>query len=232
MSLWPSTRHSDDASVRRWFDVCCALLALGIVWPIMIVVAAAIWIETGRPILFSQRRIGRKGQPFEMYKFRKFGPHCGVDGSPLTVAGDKRMTTVGRVLLVTKLDELPQFFNVLRGDMSIVGPRPESLHFEKCFEGGFEEILAHKPGIFGPCQVIFRHEGRLYPHDCDAVEFYRQVLFPAKARIDLSYYRRRTFWSDLRWIGRAFLVICGVNWQRNPQVGQRPLISTADEVRP
>ena len=85
-----------------------------------------------------------------MLKFRKFGPRVGDDGSPLTLENDPRMTRVGRFLAATKLDELPQLFNILRGDMSVVGPRPESLAFEDCFEGRAAQLLAFRPGIFGP----------------------------------------------------------------------------------
>ena len=111
------------------------------------------------------------------------------------------------MLAATKLDELPQLWNVLRGDMSLVGPRPESLAFSDCFRNGFEKIHKHKPGIFGPCQVLFRNESRLYPAGVAAVEFYRHVLFPTKAKIDLAYFEHRTLVSDLGWILRAAWVI-------------------------
>jgi lipopolysaccharide/colanic/teichoic acid biosynthesis glycosyltransferase len=142
-----------------------------------------------------------------MYKFRKFAPDCDTHGCPLTIEGDGRLTAVGRVLAASKLDELPQLWNVLRGDMSLVGPRPESLAFTDCFRNGFEKILEHKPGLFGPCQVMFRHESKLFPADVAAVEFYRQVLFPAKAEIDLAYFSRRTLASDLGWILRGVWMI-------------------------
>jgi lipopolysaccharide/colanic/teichoic acid biosynthesis glycosyltransferase len=173
----------------------------------MLGVALAIWIESGRPILFSQRRLGQYGRPFRMYKFRKFRPDCDNKGCPLTVEGDERMTAIGRFLAAGKLDELPQLWNVLRGDMSLVGPRPESLAFADCFRNGFERIHEHKPGLFGPCQVMFRHESKLYPDDVAAVEFYRKNLFPAKAEIDLAYFSRRTFVSDFGWILRGVWVI-------------------------
>jgi len=120
---------------------------------------------------------------------------------------DGRLTKVGRVLAVSKLDELPQLWNVLRGDMSVVGPRPESLAFADCFRNGFEKVHQHKPGLFGPCQVMFRHESKYYPDGVAAVDFYRKVLFPAKAEIDLAYFSRRTLASDLGWIVRAAWVL-------------------------
>jgi lipopolysaccharide/colanic/teichoic acid biosynthesis glycosyltransferase len=189
--------------LRRALDILGAGVAVSVLAPVMPIVTLAIWIESGRPILFSQLRLGQNGRPFRMYKFRKFGPDCGSDGCPLTVEGDCRLTMIGRVLAVSKLDELPQLWNVLRGDMSLVGPRPESLAFSDCYRNGFEKIHKHKPGIFGPCQVMFRHESKLYPAGVPVVEFYRQVLFPAKAEIDLAYFSRRTLVSDLGWILRG-----------------------------
>lgn len=198
------------AGLRRALDIVCAGVAAFILAPVMLVVALAIWIESGRPILFSHLRLGQNGRPFRMYKFRKFKPDCDNHGCPLTVERDSRLTAIGRVLAASKLDELPQLWNVLRGDMSLVGPRPESLAFTDCFRNGFEKVLEHKPGLFGPCQVMFRHESKLYPTGVAAVEFYRQVLFPAKAEIDLGYFSRRTVVSDLGWILRgAWMIAAG-----------------------
>jgi lipopolysaccharide/colanic/teichoic acid biosynthesis glycosyltransferase len=196
-----------DVGVRRTLDILCVGMAALVLAPLMLIVVFVIWIESGGPILFSQLRLGQYGRPFRMYKFRKFAPDCDTHGCPLTIEGDGRLTAVGRVLAASKLDELPQLWNVLRGDMSLVGPRPESLAFTDCFRNGFEKILEHKPGLFGPCQVMFRHESKLFPADVAAVEFYRQVLFPAKAEIDLAYFSRRTLASDLGWILRGVWMI-------------------------
>jgi lipopolysaccharide/colanic/teichoic acid biosynthesis glycosyltransferase len=199
-------------SLRRTLDILCAGMAASVLMPVFLIVALAIWIESGRPILFSQLRLGQDGRPFRIYKFRKFRPNCDLNGYPLTIERDNRLTAIGRILAATKLDELPQLWNVLRGDMSLVGPRPESLAFTDCFRNGFEKILEHKPGLFGPCQVMFRHESKLYPADVSAADFYRQFLFPAKARIDLVYFSRRTLASDLGWILRAAGVIAVESW--------------------
>jgi lipopolysaccharide/colanic/teichoic acid biosynthesis glycosyltransferase len=133
-------QHAIDGALRRLFDIVCASLAMLLVAPVALIVTLAILIEGGRPILFSQLRLGRNGRPFRMYKFRKFRPDCDDRGCPLTLDGDCRMTRIGRILAAAKLDELPQIWNVLRGDMSLVGPRPESLAFADCFSNGFEKI--------------------------------------------------------------------------------------------
>src|SRR5229473_3684302 len=194
-------------SLRRTLDIMCAGTAASVLVPVFLITALAIWIESGRPILFSQLRLGQNGRPFRIYKFRKFRPNCDPHGYPLTMERDGRLTAIGRVLAASKLDELPQLWNVLRGDMSIVGPRPESLAFTDCFRNGFEKIQEHKPGLFGPCQALFRNESKLYPAGVAAVEFYRQVLFPAKAEIDIAYFSRRTLVSDLAWILRGVWMI-------------------------
>lgn len=218
-----TTSPAVHVSLRRTLDILFAGITASILAPVFLIVAAAIWIESGRPILYSQLRLGQNGRPFRIYKFRKFRPNCDLNGYPLTMDGDGRLTAIGRLLAATKLDELPQLWNVLRGDMSLVGPRPESLAFIDCFRNGFEKILEHKPGLFGPCQVLFRHENRLYPTNVSAAEFYRETLFPEKAKIDLAYFSHRTLASDLGWILRAAKVIAVDSWaaftRRDPSNG-------------
>src|SRR4030088_964012 len=168
LSTPSAVRH---VSLRRAFDILCAGMAATALLPVVLIVALAIWIESGKPLLFSQLRLGYNGRPFRIYKFRKFRPNCDLHGYPLTLERDGRLTAIGRILAATKLDELPQLWNVLWGDMSLVGPRPESLAFTDCFRNGFEKILEYKPGLFGPCQVMFRNESKLYPVGVAAAEF-------------------------------------------------------------
>jgi lipopolysaccharide/colanic/teichoic acid biosynthesis glycosyltransferase len=193
---------------QRLMDLVVAIVGLVVLSPLMVAIVFAICIETGRPIFYSQTRIGRERGRFHIHKFRKFYKEIG-SGSPLTVDHDPRMTPFGRVLALTKLDELPQLWNVLVGDMSIVGPRPECVDFLDCFTGSYLKILDYTPGIFGPSQVAFRDERSLYPTNRDPIQFYRNVLFPAKARIDLSYFPHRTILSDIRWIVFGVLATVG-----------------------
>ena len=194
---------------RRALDLACALVGLFLIAPVMVLIGTALLLEGGRPVFFRQTRLGLGGRPFGILKFRKFAPDEGANGSPLTVCGDTRMTRVGRFLAATKLDELPQFINVVRGEMAIIGPRPESLAFADCFEGQFGDLLNHKPGIFGPAQALFRDEASCYPADAVPTAYYRGVLFPLKAELDLTYYARRTVLSDLSWLLRCGLAIAG-----------------------
>jgi lipopolysaccharide/colanic/teichoic acid biosynthesis glycosyltransferase len=201
--------ETTGASFRRAVDVLIAGIALLLLAPLMLAIAIAIWLESGRPTFFCQTRIGQGGRLFRMYKFRKFHADAGRAGSPLTLEQDPRMTRVGRVLMKTKFDELPQLWNVIKGDMAIVGPRPESLAFADCFEDGWQELLRYKPGLIGPCQIIFRNEAAVFPKGVDVSEFYRAVVFPLKARIDLDYFRSRSLASDVVIMVRSFLAICG-----------------------
>jgi lipopolysaccharide/colanic/teichoic acid biosynthesis glycosyltransferase len=203
-------RTKNHGMARRVFDITLAAVSLIALTPVMVLIAIIIILEDGGPILFRQIRLGVNGQPFGMYKFRKFRSDCGSSGAPLTVEGDNRMTKIGRFLAATKLDELPQLWNILKGDMAVVGPRPESMAFADCFQNGYEEILKHKPGLVGPSQVIFRHEAKLYPTDEDPSVFYRRVLFPAKAVLDLAYFSHRTFLSDLVLMMKSALTILNI----------------------
>ena len=204
-------RNSIRESLSRAVDIFFACLALLALVPAMLVIAAAILLETGRPIFFSQTRIGRDAKLFRIYKFRKF--HAGNDSSGplLTVRDDPRMTRVGRILERTKLDELPQFYNVLKGDMAMVGPRPDTAVARDLLTGEFRALLRYKPGIFGPGQVALRNAGALYPPQVDASAFYREEIFPLKARLDLAYYPNRTIMHDLLWIVRGGLSVLGLH---------------------
>jgi lipopolysaccharide/colanic/teichoic acid biosynthesis glycosyltransferase len=227
MTARPADTHRAEAGRHRlakafpMMQVLIALALLLMLLPVIAVIALAICLEDGGPVFFKQTRLGRNGQPFALLKFRKFTPGCGTTGRAVTVSGDKRLTRVGRCLEHTKLDELPQLWNILRGDMALVGPRPESMFFADCFSGVYRGLLHYRPGIFGPAQALFRDEKHMYPEGCDPEEFYRQILFPTKARIDLAYYPQRSWLSDLGWICRCFLAVCGVSVRRRDWV-ERP----------
>jgi lipopolysaccharide/colanic/teichoic acid biosynthesis glycosyltransferase len=189
-----------SAAVQRVIDVLGAVAALIVLAPVMLLIAIGIRFGSPGPVFFAQLRIGQGGKLFRIYKFRKFHHGCDNTGYSVTLNKDPRMTRVGRLLEGSKLDELPQFWNILRGDMALVGPRPEMTEFADCFTARYRELLQRRPGLFGPSQTIFRSESGLYPDNGDPHTFYRDVLFPAKAEIDLTYLRRRTLASDFLWI--------------------------------
>jgi lipopolysaccharide/colanic/teichoic acid biosynthesis glycosyltransferase len=184
-------------AVKRALDIAISLVGLLVTLPVIGIVMLLLSIESPRHIFFAQTRLGLKGRPFNMYKFRKLPVNWTDEGPGVTVAFDSRMTKLGAFLERTKIDELPQLWNILKGDMSIVGPRPESLKFKDLFVGEYAELLRFKPGIFGPNQVKYRNEAELYPPDVPPEKFYREVLFPEKARRDLDYFRKTNPFRDL-----------------------------------
>jgi lipopolysaccharide/colanic/teichoic acid biosynthesis glycosyltransferase len=210
--------------MARVFDIVVAAAGLILFSPLVICIAAAIVIEDGRPIFFSHLRLGQRRRHFRMHKFRKFSAGR-TNGPSLTLEDDPRLTRIGGFLARTKLDELPQLWNVLKGDMSIVGPRPESLAFQDCFKEPWGALLEHKPGIFGPSQALFRNEGSLYRGRPDTEQFYRDVLFPLKAHIDLTYFPQRTLLRDVAWILCGALAVFG--WSSSRQ-GER-LVEDAED---
>jgi len=201
---------------KRTVDVLFAILGLLVTAPLFAVIALAIKLDSPGRLIFSQRRLGKNGKPFWLHKFRKFPDTWGNAGPGVTVAGDARMTRTGRFLERTKLDELPQLLNILRGEMSFVGPRPESLRYADLFRGELAEVLEYLPGIFGPNQIAFRNESEMYPPDQDPEVFYAAILFPRKAKADIDYFRNASVFSDLSWIARGVWVsLVGViDWRR------------------
>ena len=195
--------------VRRLLDVTVALVALIVFTPLMLVIVLAIWMGGSRPIFFSQVRLGLRGRHFRIYKFQKFHNRCGAASGLVTVDNDPRFTRLGRFLGKTKLDELPQLWNILKGDMSIVGPRPESLELAHCFSGIYLRVLQYRPGLFGPNQVLFRNESSIFPDNYDPEKFYCEYLFPLKANIDLAYFPHRSLVSDIGWVIRGLLAVIG-----------------------
>lgn len=205
-----ANKISPKEQISRIVDVVIAGLALVILSPLMALIAAAIIVETGRPVFFTQTRLGQGGKWFRIIKFRKFHSRDDDTGPLLTVRGDSRMSRIGSVLERTKLDELPQFLNVLKGDMAIVGPRPDTSVATDRLTAEYRALLDYKPGIFGPAQIAFRNAGTLYPERMDRHAFYREAILPVKAALDLAYYPHRTLRGDLAWIVRGVLVVIGL----------------------
>lgn len=205
-----ANKASRTEQISRIMDVVFAGLGLLVLSPLMALIAAAIIVETGRPVFFTQTRLGQGGKGFRIYKFRKFHSRDDDTGPLLTVRGDARMSRVGSFLERTKLDELPQFLNVLKGDMAIVGPRPETSVATDRLTAEYRALLDYRPGIFGPAQIAFRNAGTLYPERVDRHAFYREAILPVKAALDLAYYPHRTVLGDLAWIVRGILVVFGL----------------------
>lgn len=190
--------------MRKWlFDRIMALIGLLVLWPLLFVVAIFIRIKMpGGPVIFRQKRVGQYGRLFTMYKFRSMTVHH--SGSSVSVKGESRITPLGAVLRKYKLDELPELWNVLIGDMSFVGPRPDVPGYADRLQGDDRRMLQLKPGITGPASLKYRNEEELLAGQANPQRYNDEVLFPDKVRINLQYMDNWSFWGDIR------IIICTV----------------------
>ncbi len=188
---------------KRAFDFLCALLGLLILSPLLLVIAIAIKLSSHGPVFFQQERIGKDFQPFRIVKFRTM--HEGLDGPLITSSIDQRVTGVGRLLRRTKLDELPQLWNVLKGDMSLVGPRPEVAKYVARFRKDYQEILSQRPGITDPASIAFRREDVMLATSDDPETKYVTEILPRKIAMSKEYVRTRSFLGDVVLIIRTIV---------------------------
>jgi lipopolysaccharide/colanic/teichoic acid biosynthesis glycosyltransferase len=182
-------------ALKRSIDIVVAAVVLLLSLPVFLIVALAVVAESPGPVFYRADRVGRGGRRMRMFKFRKMAPDAG--GPRLTTGNDPRLTRVGALLTRTKLDELPQLINVLRGEMSLVGPRPEDPCFVTRRAEDYEEILVVRPGITGPSQIAFAEESRILTCD-DPLARYLEGIFPQKIAIDRAYAERLSLRRDLR----------------------------------
>ena len=189
------------------FDRLMALIGLLVLWPVLLVVALLIKIKMpGGPVIFKQKRVGRNGKLFTMYKFRSMT--VGHGGSSVSVAGESRITPLGAKLRHYKLDELPELWNVLIGDMSFVGPRPDVPGYADMLTGTDREVLKLRPGITGPASLKYRDEEDLLAKQSDPQKYNDDVIFPDKVRINLYYLHHYSFIKDIE------MIICTVLGRR------------------
>jgi len=196
---------------KRTFDVCCGLIMLAVTLPLFVLIGALIKLTSDGPILFRQNRVGRGGREFELLKFRTMTYSRYQRGSGLTRAGDVRVTHLGRILRQWKLDELPQLVNLLRGDMSLVGPRPDLAEFWDELKPAEQRALSLVPGITGWATLHFRNEEELLaavPEE-RVREYYLREVLPRKVNLDLDYAARASFAKDLVIICQTCLAILG-----------------------
>lgn len=174
------------AATKRLVDVVASAVGLVLTSPIQAAIAAAVKADSPGPAIFKQERVGKDGRRFEILKFRTMSR--GAVGAAITPTGDHRVTKVGAMLRRTKLDELPQLWNVLVGDMSLVGPRPEVPHYVDLWPDDHrDKILSMRPGITDPASIEYRDEGALLAAQPDPERFYREVILPHKTAIYSAY---------------------------------------------
>jgi lipopolysaccharide/colanic/teichoic acid biosynthesis glycosyltransferase len=189
--------------VKRLFDIIVAFLALIILSPVFLAITILIKYKMPGPVLFRQWRTGRNGIPFMIFKFRSMVVDHG--GNTTSVRGEKRITPLGACLRRYKLDELPELWNVLVGDMSLVGPRPDVPEFTDRLVGEQRLILTLRPGITGPASLKYANEEEILASVPDPVKYTNEVIWPDKVRLNLDYYRNRSLTGDFILILRTLL---------------------------
>lgn len=221
-------RSSDEACAaslrgmsweKRVLDLASALVGLLLLSPILAIVAIVILADDGRPVFFRQARIGHRGTPFRIWKFRTMCANAETQGRQITVGDDPRITRVGGVLRRLKVDELPQLINVVKGEMSLVGPRPEVPEYVARYAPEQRNVLSIVPGITDPASIEYRHESDILACAHDPERTYVDVIMPEKIRLNLEYAKSATVWTDLR-------VIAGTIWLVVKDRGAGPSVSS------
>ena len=183
--------------MKRLFDLTASLIGLIVLFPVFVVVSVLVKTSSEGPIFFIQTRIGRCGGVFKMIKFRSMAVIQNFD-STISIKGDVRITKTGTFLRKYKLDELPELFNVLRGEMSIVGPRPDVSGYADKLEGEDMLILELRPGITSPASLKYANEEDILSLQEDPVKYNDDVIYPDKVKLNLDYYYNNNFWIDIK----------------------------------
>lgn len=191
--------------IKRLFDMAVAGAGLIGLSPFLLLVALLIKLSSTGPVLFRQERMGRGFRPFDIVKFRTMVPDAEKLGGTLTAGTDPRVTGIGRLLRRTKLDELPQLVNVLKGEMSLVGPRPEVPRYVELFREDYNELLTVRPGMTDPASIKYRSESEILGGEGDPEEIYVADVLPDKIALAKDYVRRASFRADLELIVRTLL---------------------------
>lgn len=190
---------------KRAFDIVCAALGLLVLSPVLLVCALLVGLTSPGGVLFRQERVGKDGVPFTIYKFRSMRKDNA--GLKISTSGDSRITPVGRVLRKAKLDELPQLWNVLKGDMSFVGPRPEVREYTDLYTPEQRQVLLLRPGITGLASIRYRNENELLTASDDPNRTYIEEIMPAKLALDLKYIPRACVSYDIKLILETLVTV-------------------------
>lgn len=194
----PTGQLFNKNMLKRLLDIALSLLALVVLLPMFLMVALLIKLDSPGPVFFRGVRVGRFGKPFRIFKFRTMVANAEKIGGPSTAADDARITRIGKWVRRFNLDELPQFINVLRGEMSIVGPRPEVPHYVRMFAEEEKAILSVRPGITDWATLWIRDEGKILAGSIDPEKAYMEKIWPEKHRLALEYVRSHSLCVDLQ----------------------------------
>lgn len=191
--------------LKRLFDIAASAFGLIVFSPVLLIAALLVGLSSPGGVLFCQERIGKGGKPFVIYKFRSMRKDNG--GLKITTGDDVRITPVGRFLRKSKIDELPQLLNVLKGDMSFVGPRPEVKEYTDLYDQRQRQIFLVRPGITDPASIAFRNENDLLSQSEDPNRVYIEQIMPRKVELGLKYIEEFSFWGDIRIIFQTLVTV-------------------------
>ncbi len=192
---------------KRFFDIIISTTSLLLFSPLFLIGCILTKIQSTGPVFYKAKRVGKGGKLFQMYKFRTMVVNADKIGIGLTTHKDSRVTSIGRFLRFTKLDELPNLINVIIGDMSLIGPRPESPIYVQYYTETQKQVLLVKPGITGPSQIANRNEEEKLAAQADPEQYYITELMPQKLALDLHYVSKHGFISDLKWLFKTLWVL-------------------------
>ena len=195
------------AWVKRTFDLGLAMIAFLLLSPLFFLASLLAKLQSKGPVFYKAKRVGKHGTLFEMYKFRTMVVNADTLGGSLTTYRDTRITPIGRFLRWTKLDELPNLINVIKGEMSLIGPRPEAPNYVKYYTEIQKQVLQVKPGMTGPSQLANRDEEEKLKGQKDAEHYYITELMPKKLALDLHYVATQSIASDIGWLLKTFWVV-------------------------
>ena len=190
--------------MKRLFDILFSTFGLLVLLPLFLVVALSVKLDSRGPVFFRQERIGKNFKPFRILKFRSMTTDASEKGPSITVGGDKRVTRVGRFLRKYKIDELPQLLNVLRGEMSFVGPRPEVGKYVELFRKDYEKLLTISPGITDPASIHFSDEESVLSSSGNWEDMYTTKILPEKIRLATAYVENHNMVDDIKLIFKTF----------------------------
>jgi lipopolysaccharide/colanic/teichoic acid biosynthesis glycosyltransferase len=203
------------AVIRRGIDILASAIVLLILSPLFLAIAIAVRLDSPGNAIYRAWRAGKGGRRFQMLKFRSMVSNASQTGPAITSAGDARITRVGRFLRASKLDEFPQFWNVLMGDMTLIGPRPEALEIVERYTTDQRWILSNKPGLTGPSQISCSVDESMAVRSADtAEEYYLQHVLGRRLEMDAEYFRNRSATRDLALVGRTLRLILRAMLQR------------------
>ena len=181
---------------KRFFDITFSFIGLILLFPFFVLIVLLIKLKDGNPIFFKQERVGYKGKPFYIWKFRTMIVNAEKSGRQITIGKDPRITAIGYYLRKFKLDELPQLFNVLKGEMSFVGPRPEVPKYVFLYNENQRQVLQLKPGITDIASIRYYNENDILAQAPNPDAIYREEIMPEKIRLNLEYAKNANLWTD------------------------------------